>query len=454
MSLTYQTHFKQTFIIAYPVMLSQLGHILVSVADSMMVGQLGAVPLAAVSLSNGIFALVMMFGIGLSMAMTPLIAAADGNRNQKKEAFIFRNAMFINLCAGLILCIFIFAGAPLLYYLDQPKAVVDLSVPYLRILAVSLIPLLFFQSFKQYAEGLSFTRTAMFITIGANILNASLNYVFIFGKFGFPAMGLNGAGWSTLFARLVMAFVMAWYVYHAPWFLRQSLIPKIKSLHKLMLKKLIKIGVPLGLQYIFEVSAFSMAAILMGWIGTKALAAHQIALNLAAVSYMTATGIGAAATVRVGNQLGKKNITSLRRAGFAAFMMGAGLMSISALIFITANHFLPSLYIDETEVIELAASLLIIAAFFQLSDGVQAVGLGALRGMADVKIPTIITLLAYWVVGLPLAYWLAFTMQLGPHGVWYGLLAGLTFAAIFLVVRFLRVSKKLQKSLGEAVAKV
>ena len=454
MSLSYTSHLRQTFIIAYPVMLSQLGHILVSVADSVMVGQLGAVPLAAVSLSNGIFALVMMFGIGLSMAMTPLVAAADGDHNLKKGAFIFRNAMFINLCAGLLLCTFIIAGSPLLYYFDQPEAVVNLTVPYLRILALSLIPLLFFQSFKQYAEGLSFTRTAMFITIGANLLNVSLNYVLIYGKFGLPAMGLNGAGWSTLISRMVMAVVMMWYVYRAPWFFQQRLIPKLKTLHKRMIKRLLKIGVPLGLQYIFEVSAFSMAAILMGWLGTKALAAHQIALNLAAVSYMMATGIGAAATVRVGNQWGKNDIESLRKAGFAAFAMGIGLMSISALIFITANYFLPSLYIDEPEVIDLAASLLIIAAFFQLSDGVQAVGLGALRGLADVKIPTLITLLAYWVVSLPLAYWLAFPMQLGPQGVWYGLLAGLTFAAVFLFSRFLWVSQKLKKAQAQTVAKV
>jgi MATE family multidrug resistance protein len=191
-------------------MLSQLGHILVSVADSVMVGQLGAVPLAAVSLSNGIFSLVMMFGIGLSMAMTPLIAAAEGDHNQKKEAFIFRNALFINLSAGLLLCAIIVVASPLLRYFNQPEAVVNLTLPYLRILAISLIPLLFFQSFKQYAEGLSFTRTAMFITIGANLLNASLNYVLIYGKFGLPAMGLNGAGWSTLISRIVMGVVMAW----------------------------------------------------------------------------------------------------------------------------------------------------------------------------------------------------------------------------------------------------
>jgi multidrug resistance protein, MATE family len=453
MFLSYQTHLRQTFIIAYPVMLSQLGHILVSVADSMMVGQLGAVPLAAVSLSNGIFALVMMFGIGLSMAMTPLIAAAEGEHNQKKEAFIFRNATFINLCAGLLLCAIIIFASPLLRYFDQPEAVVNLTLPYLRILAISLIPLLFFQTFKQYAEGLSFTRTAMFITIGANLLNVSLNYVFIYGKFGLPEMGLNGAGWSTLVSRIVMAVVMAWYVYHSPWFLRQRLIPKLETLHKRMIRKLLGIGVPLGFQYIFEVSAFSMAAILMGWLGTKELAAHQIALNLAAVSYMMATGIGAAATVRVGNQLGKTDIENLRKAGFAAFMMGIVLMSISALLFITANHFLPTLYIDEPQVIDLAASLLIIAAFFQLSDGVQAVGLGALRGLADVKIPTLITLLAYWVVSLPLAYWLAFPMNLGSHGVWYGLLAGLTFAAIFLFSRFLWVSQKLKNTQVPKVAK-
>jgi MATE family multidrug resistance protein len=244
-----------------------------------------------------------------------------------------------------------------------------------------------------------------------------------------------------------MAVVMFLYATRASWF-RQNL--SIQQLRKPLIVRMLKIGIPTGFQYVFEVGAFSCAAIMMGWLGAQALAAHQIALNMAAVSYMMVTGIAAASTVRVGNQLGKQDIPNMRRAGFSAIMMGLGLMSVAAVIFVTGKYFLPSLYIDEPEVIELAGSLLIIAAFFQLSDGAQAVGLGALRGMADVKVPTIITLIAYWIIGLPVGYWLAFGMEMGPHGIWMGLLISLTMAAVLLFVRFHYLSKRLQRSFPTA----
>lgn len=438
-----RTHFRTTFIIAYPIVLSQLGHITVGVADSVMVGELGTDPLAAVSLANSIFSLVLMFGIGVSMAITPLVAAADGQGDKQKSGQVFRHGFIINICAAFLLGLLVLGGSSLLYYLEQPEQVVEITIPYLLIITLSLIPFMLFQTFKQYAEGLSFTRTAMFITLSANLLNIALNYLLIYGKLGLPALGLNGAGWATFISRVIMAIVMIVYVTRASWF-QQGL--KIKRFQKKLVIRMLKLGVPTGFQYVFEVGAFSCAAIMMGWLGAQALAAHQIALNMAAVSYMMVTGIAAASTVRVGNQLGKQDIPNMRRAGFSAFLMGLMLMTLSAIIFVVGKHFLPSLYIDEPEVIELAGSLLIVAAFFQLSDGVQAVGLGTLRGMADVKIPTIITLVAYWLVGLPIAYGLAFTMELGPHGIWYGLLLSLTIAAVLLFARFHYLSKKLLKS--------
>lgn len=422
-------------------MLSQLGHILVGVADSIMVGKLGAQPLAAVSLANSFFSLALTFGIGVSIAITPLVAAVDGEGNHKRSGEIFKHGLIINLITGLGLCIIVTAASFLLYRFDQPPQVVDLTIPYLAIIAVSLIPFMFFQSYKQYAEGLSFTRTAMYITVSANILNIALNYLLIYGTWGLPALGLNGAGWATLISRIVMGFAMMAYALNSTWYKKRKM--HLKNLSKSLTIRMLKLGIPTGMQYIFEVGAFSFASIMIGWIGTKALAAHQIALNLAAISYMVATGLAAAATVRIGNQLGMKDIPNMRRAGFTAMAMGWILMSISAVIFVAFNHALPTLYIDEAEVIELAGSLLVIAAFFQLSDGSQAVGLGLLRGMADVKVPTIITLFAYWIVALPMGYWLAFGLDWGPQGIWIGLLAGLSVAAILLFIRFQRSSKKL-----------
>ena len=436
---SYRAHVKTTLLIAYPVMLSQLGHILVGVADSVMVGALGAEPLAAVSLANSLVSLALMFGIGVSMAITPLVAAADGGDTMYPQPEIFRHGLVINATVGMVLCGLMFASAQLLPWLQQPPGVVSQAIPYLIIVATSLLPFMIFQTFRQYAEGLSYTRTAMVITLSANLLNILLNYLLIYGHAGFPALGLNGAGISTLISRVVMAAGMAWYVSRAPWFKRIPL--QLRTLQRRLARRMLHIGVPTGFQYIFEVSAFSFASIMMGWISTQALAAHQIALSLAAVSYMVATGLAAAGTVRIGNQLGQRDWPNLRRVGVSTLLMSLALMGTSAVVFLVFDRALPRLYVDDAAVIDIAASLLIIAAFFQLSDGVQAVALGLLRGMADVKIPTLITLVAYWGVGLPTAYVLAFPMGWGAQGIWMGLLICLTVAAILLVRRFRRLSR-------------
>lgn len=432
-------HVRRLFIIAYPVMLSHLGHIAVGVADSMMVGQLGAIPLAAVSLANSIFVLALMFGIGVSYGITPLVAAADGKGHVRRIARLLKHSLLINMIFGLLLFGILIAVIPFLYQLDQPEEVVERATPYLWVIGASMIPFMFFQGYKQLIEGLGHTRQAMVITLLANGLNVGLNYLLIFGKLGFPEMGLVGAGWATLFSRVVMAAIMAAYFYKSKRFVhyRQA----VEGYKKKIFRKLMSLGVPMGFQYIFEVGAFSGAAIMVGWIGANALAAHQIAINLASISYMVASGFAAAATVRVGNQLGRGYLESMRRAGFISFGLVVLMMIGFAATFIAGQHFFPSLYIDNQEVIDMAGTLLVIAAFFQLSDGIQVVGLGTLRALEDVKIPTLITLVAYWVIGIPGGYLLAFHAGLGVQGIWWGLLSGLTVAAILLLWRFSRLSR-------------
>lgn len=435
-------HLKKNFKLAYPVMLSHLGHVMVGVADNIMVGQLGAIPLGAASLANGIFIIIFTFGIGLSTAITPLVALADGAKNFAKIPKIVSNGLIINLSFSLLFVIFLIAGASLLNFLNQPQEVVDLAIPYLKIISASLIPFMVFQSFKQFADGLSRTKPAMYVIIIANLINILFNYLLIFGKYGFPELGLNGAGVATIFSRTIMALLMLFIMIRGNRNFNFSLFP-LQKFSKSVIREINHIGLPTGFQYIFEVGAFSMAVIIIGWIGEEALAAHQIAINLASISYMLAAGIAAAATIRVGNQLGQNDRTNLRMAGFTSYMMGILLMSVAALLFIFGRFFLASLYIDNQVVIDIAAQLLIIAAFFQISDGIQVVGLGALRGMADVKIPSIITLVTYWVIGLPVGYILAFPLNLGARGVWIGLLTGLTVAAILLTFRFQYISKKI-----------
>lgn len=439
----YQKHVKTTFLLAYPVMLSQLGQVLVGVADSMMVGQLGAQPLGAASLANSIFMVVLMFGIGISYAVTPLVAAADGQNNRKQIREIIKNGLLINTVSGFLLFGVVLAASNLLYHMEQPVEVVRDAIPYLGVITFSIVPLMIFQSFKQFAEGLSQTKQAMYITIFGNGLNVLFNYILIFGKFGFEPMGLMGAGWATLISRILMAIMMIVYVLWSKRYKKYFKGFKFKKFSRPLITRMVKIGVPTGLQFIFEVGAFSAAAIMMGWLGVNQLASHQIAINLASVSYMMASGLSAAATVRVGNQLGKGDIQTLREAGFTIFGMVAVFMLVTALIFVSFRFFLPSLYIDDVEVIQMSAGLLIIAAFFQLSDGIQVVGLGAMRGMSDVKVPTIITLVAYWVLGLPIGYLLGFQLDLGAQGIWIGLLIGLTVAAVLLFYRFDTLSKRL-----------
>lgn len=443
--MTYKEHFIKNITLAYPVMLSQMGHIMVSLADSVMVGQLGAVPLASVSLSISIFALIMLFGIGVTYGMTPLVASSDGANDKMSGATILKHGVVLNAVVGVILTLLTFFARSIMGYLDQDPRVLEGALPYLDTLAYSLLPLMVFQTFRQFAEGLSMTKQAMYISVSGNILNVLLNYVLIYGKLGAPEMGLVGAGWATFISRVVMMISMTWFFLKYKRFVRyRAIFPKVHY-DMAVFKRILKIGVPSGLQYIFEVGAFSAAAIMVGWTGAIPLAAHQIALNLSAITYMTSTGIAAAGTIRIGNQLGRKDIPTLRRAGLTCFIMAAVMMAGFGAVFIIGKSVLPAIYVDDPEVIGVASLLLVIAAFFQISDGVQAVGLGVLRGLADVKVPTIVVMIAFWLISIPLGYVLAFPLGMKAQGIWYGLLTGLSVAALMHLYRFNTLTKKLLK---------
>ena len=443
MNTTISSNLKKTLLLALPVCFGQLGHVMVGVVDSIMVGHyggdgssLGALSLAACSLANSLFSVVLVFGIGLAYGVTPLIANADGTKDKNKITAFFRNSIIIGGFSGFMLFVFISLSSSLLRFMDQPKEVVELAIPYFNILGFSLIPLMLFLSLKQFAEGLSFTKQAMFISLIANIINVGLNYLFIFGKFGFKEMGLNGAGWATFLSRVIMFVIMFVYIVKSKHFKDYLDGLKLKLASFKIIREILDISIPIAFQFLFEVGAFAFAAIMMGWLGTNQLAAHQIAISIASITYMMASGISAAATVRVGNALGRKNNMELRNSAFAAFILGLAFMFLCALLFIAFHDYLPFLFNDNIEVVKLASSLIVIAAFFQVSDGVQVIGLGALRGISDVKLPTLITVLAYWVVGLPIAYFLAFILDFGAVGIWYGLLIGLSLAAALMFYRF------------------
>ncbi|MGE5432920.1 MAG: MATE family efflux transporter [Syntrophomonadaceae bacterium] len=442
MKNTYRYHFKNTAKLAYPVAIGQMGHVMMGVVDSLFVGKLGAVPLAAASIANSLFFLIFVVGLGVTFAISPLVAIASSSNKLKECGLILRNGLVINITVAFLLISVILTGSGFLKYLNQPGDVARLAAIYIRIIGFSILPMMIFQTFRQFIEGLSIMRPAMIINIVANVVNAFGNWVLVFGKLGLPALGFEGSAIATLITRCFMAIVITVYVLRSERFKKFDLKLGIKNLNARISKKILGIGFSSGFQYFFEVGAFSSAAVMIGWIGTLPLAAHQIALNLASIPYMAATGISAAAAIRVGNATGRGDHAEIRRAGFSAMILTAFLEIVSGIIFVLFRDFLPSLYINNSQVISIASSLLIIAAFFQISDGVQAVALGALRGITDVKIPTFITFISYWILGLPAGYLFAFYSGFGVRGVWFGFIVGLTASALLLTSRFHFGSKK------------
>lgn len=434
----YKPYYKENLHLALPIVGSQIGHTLVQMADSIIVGHFtDTTQLAAVSLVNSIFILILVIGLGISYGLTPLIAQENGRRNYEECGKLLSNSLIINILVGIFLYVLVHFGVLLVIdHLDQTPAVVYYAKPYLGLLSVSIIPLLIFQTFKQFAEGLGFTKQAMFISIWGNALNIILGIIFVKGMFGIKSMGVTGVGWSTLIDRLLMATVMTIYVLRSEHFKKYLISFKATFVDRLRTIKIIKIGAPVALQYSFEISAFSGAAVLIGTIGAVEQAAHQIAISLAAMTYMIASGVASAATIKTGNNFGGNNFDDLRKSAIASYHVILVFMCCTAVVFISAHQLMPFIYTSDLKVIEIAAQLLIIAGFFQLFDGTQVVGLGVLRGLGDVNIPTIITFLAYWIVGIPVGYLLGFYFNLGVNGIWYGLTFGLLTASILLFLRF------------------
>lgn len=441
----YTKEFRYNFKLAYPVMLGQLGHVMVGLVDNLMVGQLGAAELAAISLGNSLIFIALSIGIGFSFAITPLIAEADGENNIESGRSFFHHGMILCGINGLLLFILLLFAKPILYQLNQPPEVVDLAIPYLEIVAFSMIPLMLFQGFKQFADGLSQTRYAMYATLIANVVNIVFNYLLIYGIWIFPRLELEGAAIGTLISRFFMLAFLYYILKNKKKFSAYFIWSKREHLDKSIFKRLFGLGFPTALQMFFEVALFTASIFLAGMLGTNSQAANQIALNLASMTFMIAVGFSVTATIRVGNQKGKKNFTELRRVAFSIFFMVLVIQAFFALVFILTKDILPTYYIDNAEVIQIASTLLIAAAIFQLSDGLQVVFLGALRGLQDVKIPSWICFIAYWLVGFPVSYYLGKEEVLGALGIWLGLFAALTASAVLLYLRFDHLTKKLIK---------
>ncbi|MEP3922938.1 MATE family efflux transporter, partial [Nonlabens ulvanivorans] len=352
----YTREFGKNLNIAYPIMAGQIAHLLVAFADNVMVGKLGDAQLAAVSLGNTLIFIALSIGIGFSFAITPLVAEADAKGDFQKVKSIFHNGVLVSTINGVILCVLLFLSEPILYYLDQPEEVIILAIPYMRIVAISMIPLMIFQSFKQFADGLSKTVFAMQATIIANIVNIILNYLLIYGKFGFPRLEVEGAAYGTLVARILMVPVLMFLLSRKVELKRY--FSTVEAFSVGIFKKLLNLGFPTALQMFFEVSLFTAAIILSGVLGTKSQAANQIALNLSAMTFMVGVGLSVTATIRIGNQLGNGNILELKRIARSIFLLTLILDVIFAVIFYAFKDQLPWIYIQDVEVVNIASSLL------------------------------------------------------------------------------------------------
>ena len=449
---TYTKEFSYNLKLAYPIILGMLGHTVVGIVDNIMVGKLGPTELAAVSLGNSFVFIAMSLGIGFSTAITPLVAEADGKGNVEKGRSAFHHGLYLCTILGVALFGIIYFSKPLIAFMGQPENVVELAKPYLDIVAFSLIPLIMFQAYKQFADGMSETKYSMWATILANVVNVGLNYLLIYGIWIFPELGIVGAAIGTIASRFVMLGYMH-YMMHLkkkfhPYFKGFSL----KEIKKEVNIKIIKLGSPSAMQMFFEVALFTGAIWLSGNLGTTSQAANQIALSLASFTFMFAMGLSVAAMIRVGNQKGLEDYKKLRLVAFSIFLLAIFLEMIFAAFFVVFHKYLPGLFVDlsnvedlvkNTEVVAIAAQLLLVAAVFQISDGLQVVVLGALRGLQDVKIPMYMTFVAYWVVGFPISIYLGLYTSFGASGIWLGLLAGLSVAAILLYLRFNYLTKKL-----------
>ncbi|WP_457616128.1 MATE family efflux transporter [Lutibacter sp.] len=445
----YTSEFKNNLKLATPVMMGSLGHLLVGLIDDIMVGRLGPVELAATSLGNSLMFIALSIGIGFSFAITPLIAESDGEGDVQKGRGIFQHGIILTTLMGISMYAMLILIKPILYHLDQPEEVVELAIPYFEIVALSMIPLMIFQGFKQFTDGLSQTKYAMYATIITNLVNVVLNFALIYGLWIFPRLELVGAALGTLISRVVMVVFIYIVLKKKAKFNAYMKRLKLSEIRKKTFKRIINLGLPTASQMLFEVGLFTASVLLAGTLGALPQAANQIALKLASTTFMIAVGIGVASTVRVGNQKGLKNYVELRRIAFSNFLLILLIMFTFSIGFMLLKDVLPWMFTDNLEVIKIASSLLVVAGLFQLSDGLQAVILGALRGLQDVNIPSGLSFIAYWIIGFPVCFYLGRVAGMGTLGIWIGLLTALTSSAIMLFFRFNYLSNKLIKEKNE-----
>ncbi len=437
--MSLRAEYPKTLRLALPIALTQAGQLFVQIVDNAMVGHLGAVPLAGVAFGGNVFFFLFIFGLGLTVGITPLVGELYAQGKHRSSAQILQNSVALYTVVGLFICAVQMAVIPLFGHFNQPPEVIAAATPYYRYLAWSIIPLMLFFSFRQFLEGVGNTRVEMTVTIICNLLNVGLNWVFIYGNLGAPAMGAAGAGLATLVSRSLLPVMMIGYFawnqtyrrylafYHNGNFSRQSVV------------SLLSVGFPISVQMTLEGGAFAITGIMMGWLGTEALAANQIAILVCNMAFLIVLSIGQATTIRTSHAYGVRDFAAIRRVARSSWRIALVWNSSMALIFILCRNLLPRIFTLDEGVIELTGSLLLIVAAFQLFDGIQCTTLCILRGMQDVKATSIVAFVSYIVINLPVGYLCAFVLGMGPQGLWMGYIFGLSIAAVLLISRYRRI---------------
>ncbi len=434
-------------------MLSQAGQVLVQQVDNMMVGYVGIDELAASAFANSVFVLGLVFAMGFTFGLTPLVGHAFAQNDRKEAASLLKCSFLTNSIIVIILSVLLWGISYTFHLMGQPEHIVEMAVSYYRILVVSLIPFIMFFTMKQFAEGMADTKHAMVITIVANLINIFFNYLLIFGNFGMPQLGLDGAGYGTLISRISMPLLFIFFFMRKEKF--RSFIPLLKTVKasKARVIRLLSVGFPIATQILLEVTAFGLSGIMMGWLGVVPLAAHNIALGLATVSFMIVTGIGSATTIRVSHQYSVKDFAALQMAAKASIHLVLVFMTFAAIMFALFRNLLPMLYTQDSEVIALAAQLLVFVAVFQIFDGLQVTLLSILRGLADVRNAMIYALIAYIIVNLPVSYFFAFELGWGAGGIWLGFVVGLGLAAALFYSRIHKLFNKFDRNYSTSKSK-
>lgn len=435
---TYKEQYRQNLRLALPVVLTQLGQILTQFTDNLMVGRYGGndpLPLAAVSFGGSVFFILFIASIGIAMGMTPLVGERYVQGDRIHSARLLQNGILFYGLLGVAMSAIQYAAIPLLYHMHQPADVVDMAIPYYKMLVWSMPPVMLFFAFKQFLEGVGNTRAEMYATIVANVANIGFNWIFIYGHWGFPEMGAEGAGLGTLLARVIgMAIMIGYfcarsrYRQYFGWFSWRGF-----SLRRI--GELFRMGGPISLQMFLESSAFVGTGIMMGWFDKQTLSANQITMTIGNCAFMIVMSIGAATTIRVSHCYGARNFGELSLAARASYHLVLAWNALAAVLFISLRHVIPTLFTSNPEVIAITSQLLVLAALYQLSDGLQNVSVGILRGIQDVRIIMPIAFVSYWLLNLPVGYLLGFTLGMGPSGLFLGFSFGLSAAALLMILR-------------------